>query len=187
VTTRRALVSFLAALSLSACVNAPVDEISPSFETLKLLRAESIPPLALGGFADSPQAKIGRSINIRGSTLRAPKNGTFADFLKQTVQTELVAAGVFNPTAATSLEGVLTESRAGENLSSGGASLAAEFRVRRNGELVFSKPFRVETSWKSDFIGAIAIPEAFRQYNGLYALLVRRALSDPELIAALRQ
>lgn len=185
--TTRVLTSLLAALSLSACVNAPVDEISPSFDTLKLLRAESIPPISLGSFGDAPQARIGRSINIRGSTLRAPKNGTFSDFLKQTVQTELTAAGVFNSTAATSLEAVLTESRASENLSSGGASLAAEFRVRRSGALVFAKPFRVETSWKSDFIGAIAIPEAFRQYNGLYALLVRRALSDPELIAALRQ
>jgi len=35
-----------------------------------------------------------------------------------------------------------------------------------------------------DFIGAIAIDEAFLQYNALYAMLVRKVLSDPELIAA---
>lgn len=183
----RTQVALLAALLLPACINAPVDEISPSFDTLKLLRAETVPPLALGAFVDAPEARIGRSINIRGSTLRAPKSGTFADFLRQTVQTELAAAGAFNPAAVTTLEATLTESKASENLSTGGASLAAEFRVIRNGKVTFAKPFRVETQWKSDFIGAIAIPEAFRQYNALYAVLVRRALSDPELIAALRQ
>ena len=52
---------------------------------------------------------------------------------------------------------------------------------------MLAKEYRVEAKWHSDFIGALAIDEAFLQYNALYALLVRQALSDPELIAAAKR
>lgn len=114
------------------------------------------------------------------------KGSTFAGFLKETFATELRAAGKLDPAAPLVLSGELTESRAGENLASGTAALGARLTLLRGGKPVFSKPYRVETKWKSDFIGAIAIPDAFRNYNSLYAMLVRQALSDPEMVAAMR-
>lgn len=174
----------LFALFLPACVSVQIAETTPSIETLKLLRNANIPPLAIGEFKAGGAVGRAKSINIRGSTINAPKDGTFADFLKQTVQAELSAAGKYDPASATSLSAVLDESRGSENIATGRAALGAEFQVSKSGRLIFAKRYRVESDWKSDFIGALAIPEAFRQYNALYADLVRAVFTDPEFIAA---
>lgn len=175
-----------AALMVSGCISMAVDEIPASIETLQVLRAAEIPALAVGRFTTA-KGLDARNINIRGSTMHPAKGSTFAEFLGETFAAELRAAGKLDPAAPLVLSGVLTESRAGENLSTGTGSLGATLTLSRNGQAIFSKPYRVETKWKSDFIGAIAIPDAFRNYNGLYAALVRQALSDPELIAAIKR
>lgn len=174
-----------AALLSSGCVSTVIDEIPPSLETLQILRKAEVPPLALGQFTTAKGLNA-RNINIRGSTMHPAKGSTFAEFLGETFATELRAAGKFDPAAPLVLSGVLTESRASENMSSGKGALGAELTLSRGGKAVFSKPYRVETKWGSEFIGAIAIPDAFRNYNALYAQLVRQALSDPEMIAAMR-
>ncbi len=186
---RRAQAAALAigvALLTSGCVSMAVDEIPASIETLQVLRAAEIPALALGPFTVAKGVDA-RSINIRGSTMHPVKGSNFAVFLGETFATELRAAGKFDPAAPLTLAGELTESRASENLSSGTGSLGATLIVLRGGKPVFAKAYRVETRWKSDFIGAIAIPDAFRNYNALYAALVRQALSDPDMIAALKR
>ena len=150
---------------------------------LHVLREKDVPPVALGEF--TPGSKnLGRSVTIRFSVMRAPKGRDFANFLGTTFEAELRAAGKFDPASALRLEGVLTESRASENFANGGASLGATITLRRAGTVILSKPYRVETRWQSDFIGAIAIPEAFRQYNALYAMLAKQVLSDPEFVKA---
>ncbi len=174
-----------AALALPGCVSEAIEEIPASLETLQVLRQAEIPALALGEFTTA-KGLDARNINIRGSTMHPAKGSTFAGFLKETFATELRAAGKLDPAAPLVLSGELTESRAGENLASGTAALGARLTLLRGGKPVFSKPYRVETKWKSDFIGAIAIPDAFRNYNSLYAMLVRQALSDPEMVAAMR-
>jgi outer membrane lipoprotein SlyB len=183
---RRSLsIALLASLGLSGCVSTQVDEAPPSFETLQVLRNRDIPMVALGEFVLAPG--VGRTVSIRGSTMGPPKGGNYAGFLGSTFEKELRAAGKFDSAAVTRISGVLTESRAGENLSTGKAALAARIAVSRDGKELFTKPYRVETQWKSDFIGAIAIPDAFMQYNSLYALLVRQVFADPEFIMAVRQ
>ena len=176
------------AVTTPGCVSTQIDETTPSIETLKLLRARDIAPVSLGTFTDVRDgAGSGRSINIRGSTLHAAKGKRFVDFLKDTMATELKASAKLDPNSPITISAALNESRAGENLSSGGASLGAKFSISRSGVAAFSKQYRVDTKWESDFLGAIAIPEAFRQYNALYALLVREAFADPEFVAALRK
>jgi len=182
---RRGLVLAAAALATSGCINTAVDEISPSFETLQILRKAEIQPVALGNFSTA-KGLDARSINIRGSIMHPRKGSTFAAFLGESFATELRAAGKLDPQAPTVLSGELTESKAGENMSTGKGVLGATLFLTRDGRTVFSKPYRVESQWKSDFIGALAIPDAFMNYNSLYALLVRQALSDPEMIAAMR-
>jgi hypothetical protein len=178
----RRAAALLACLLLGAC-SSRIDALSPSFETLQILREKAVAPMAVGNF--SPGSKgIGRSVTIRLSVMHAPKGRNFAEFLGESFRTELAAAGKLDPASSLRLEGILTDSRASEDLAKGGAALAAMITLSRSGRPIFSKPYRVEARWKSDFIGAIAIPEAFRQYNALYALLVRQVLSDPELLAA---
>jgi hypothetical protein len=179
-------VAVIMPLLLAGCIHAPVDEVGPSFETVKLIRAAGFAPVALGTFSTSPsQSRLAKRINIRGSSMGPPKGGDFPSFLKQTLQTELVTAGSFDPASATKIWANMTKNSAGENMSKGVAVIAATFTVTKQNETVFSRNYEVENRWKSEFIGAIAIPEAFQQYNALYGQLVRRALSDPEFVAAL--
>jgi hypothetical protein len=172
-----------ACLLLAGCVSVPIDEVPASFETLRLLREQDVPPLAIGRFEPGPDG-AGRRVMIRGSDIHAPKGSNFAEFLGETFASELRAAGKLDPASSLTLSGVLTDSGAGENISTGKARLAADITLTRGGQAILSKSYRVETEWKSDFIGAIAIPDAFREYNKLYALLVREVLGDPEFVAA---
>jgi hypothetical protein len=52
---------------------------------------------------------------------------------------------------------------------------------------VLAKDYRVDAKWHSDFIGALAIDEAFFQYKALSAQLVCKVVPDPEFISAARQ
>ncbi len=182
----RALGGLLLAASLNGCIHGPVDEIGPSFETVKLVRSANFQPVALANFTVSPsQAAFSKRINIRGSTMGPPKGADFAAFLKQTFETQLTAAGRFDATAPISISAEMTKNRAVENMSKGSAQIAATFTVMRGEEKRFSRSYEVENLWKSEFIGALAIPEAFRQYNELYGQLIQKVLSDPEFTAAL--
>ncbi len=173
-------------LLLAACIHAPVDELGPSFETVKLIQASQFAPVALGSFtAAASQQKFAKQINIRGSTMGPPKGGDFPGFLKQTLMSELAAAGRYDAGSIVSISAEMTKNNAGENLAKGAAQIAATFIVSRGGKPVFTRDYEVENRWKSDFIGAIAIPEAFQQYNELYSQIVRKVLSDPEFVAAL--
>jgi hypothetical protein len=179
------LFAVAAALLASGCVSTDIDAVPASLETLQALRRSNVPPLALGSFA-AAKGISARSINIRGSTMNAANGSDFPTFLSQVFASELRAAGKFDPASSLLLSGVLTESRASENMAKGTASLSATMTLTRGSVHLFSKSYRVESEWKSDFIGALAIPDAFRNYNALYALLVRQAMTDPEMLAAMR-
>jgi hypothetical protein len=181
----RAALALLACLTFTGCVSTQIDEVPPSFETLRLLREQQVPPLALGRFEIAKG--VSSRVTIRGSDIHPPKGDDFGGFLRATFESELMAAGKLDPDGPLLVTGVLTESHAGENLSTGKAWLAARISLAPAGRELLAKDYRVETSWNSDFIGAIAIPDAFREYNGLYALLVRKVLSDPEFVEAAKQ
>jgi hypothetical protein len=183
--SRRVFLAWFAFIPLAGCVSTQIDEVPPSFETLQTLREQQVPPLRVGRFALGEG--VPRRMMIRGSDLHPPKGEDFADFLRATFEGELKAAGNLDPAAPLQIDGVLIESHAGENMKTGHASLAARINLTRRGAIVLAKDYRVETQWKSDFIGAIAVPDAFREYNGLYAALVRNVLGDPEFIAAAKR
>ncbi|WP_421837757.1 hypothetical protein [Novosphingobium sp.] len=182
---RRLALIAAATACLGGC-SAPVVELPPSLETIRILRNQNVPPMALGPF--TPASKdVGHSISIRLGILHPPKGRNFAEFLGATFETELKAAGKLDPAAPLQLGGVLTESRASEDIKNGGGSLGARITLSRGGQPIFAKDYRAETKWHSSIIGALAIDEAFVQYNALYAALVRQALSDPELVAAAKR
>ncbi|MCW1403686.1 hypothetical protein OKA06_15755 [Novosphingobium sp. MW5] len=175
----------LLCLALAGC-SAPVAELPPSLETIRVLREQAVPPLALGTFTSGNKA-IGRSISVRLGVLHAPKGKTFAEFLGATFETELKAAGKLDPASPLRIDAVLNESRIDEDFKKGGGALGAKVTLLRGGRAVLAKDYRVDAKWGSDWIGAIAIDQAFTNYNGLYAQLVRKVLSDPEFVAAAKQ
>jgi hypothetical protein len=187
-TTGKLFLASCAVLLLAGCAHVRIDEAAPSIETLKIMRAAGIPALSIGTFSDAGgKSPVARTVSFRGSTMKPPKGETFAGFLRQSFESELKAAGKFDAAAPIALSATLTEGHARENMADGKAALSAEIKLSSGGTAHFSKAYRVETQWKSEFIGALAIPEAFRQYNALYPTLVRQVFADPEFIAALKQ
>ena len=180
-----ALAPALAGALVGGCAS-PIEDLPPSLETVRVLRNQGVPPMALGPFTAASK-EVGHNISIRLGILHPPKGRNFAEFLGATFETELKAAGKLDSTAPLHLSGVLTESRASEDFKHGGGSLGARISLDRAGRSVLAKDYRVEAKWHSDIIGALAIDEAFAQYNALYAALVRQALSDPEFVAAAKQ
>ncbi|MBS0255401.1 MAG: hypothetical protein JSS36_09395 [Proteobacteria bacterium] len=172
-------------LALGACAE-PMGELPPSLESVRVLRNQAVPPLAIGRFVSGDKA-IGRTITVRLGVLHAPKGKDFASFLGATFETELRAAGKLDPAAPLRIDGTLTESRIDEDFRKGGGVLGARITLLRQGVPVFSKAYQVETHWDSSLIGAIAIEQAFNDYNGLYAQLARKVFADPDFVAAAKQ
>jgi hypothetical protein len=167
-------------ITVSGCAMGPMPELQPTMANLQILRTKNVPALAVGEFrlAKELPPSMDRSIAIRAMTIKAPGTGSFAGYLKQTLETELWGAGKLNPTAVSTIEGELTQSRITTGLPEGRAVLAARFRVRRAGQTIYDRELTVSTSWATNFIGAIAIPEAMDRYTSLYPALVGELLGD---------
>ena len=185
----RRLAALTALLTLSGCAVPAIDAYQPTIANAQAARGADLPALRVGAFSlDRGQpAALDRAVVIRASTLRPPKGDSFSKYLGDCLAAELRAAGKLDPAANVVITGVLTESRVSSGLSVGEASLGATFTVTRDGRQVFEKPLRVATVWQSNFMGAIAIPDAMNQYTALYGKLVGALLSDAEFRAAIRR
>jgi len=166
-------------------VDAPVQQAT--FENVRLLQATDIPQIALGAFELAPglPPQMDKTISMRAGSLKAPGTGSFSSYLRQTFETELTAAGKLSPEGTAVLSGQLTRSEV-KTSPAGEGHLAARFRVTRGGKVMFDKELAVTESWKFDFIGAIAIPEAMNRYTALYPKLVTALFNDAEFRQALR-
>lgn len=153
------------------------------------MRSTDIPALNLGEFAlaEGLPARLDRAVQIRAELLRAPEGTTFSQYLRQTLETELTAAGKFDAAAGTVISGFITRSevQTTEGETSTG-TLAARFIVTRNGQTIYNQEHSVTHQWASQYLGAIAIPEAMNRYTGLYPALVNDLFETNEFRAALR-
>ncbi|WP_052216008.1 hypothetical protein [Sphingomonas sp. ERG5] len=169
---------------LGGCVHDKMTEAQPSIAAMKAANGFEMIPLAVGPVVSSPaDASFDRSIVIRGSTM-SPPSGRFSLYLREVLITELRAAGRYDPTSPTIVSAVLTENRASEGFKQGTGVSAATFRVTRDGQTIFEEPIRAEVDWTSSFIGAIAIPAAFRTHSSLSNTLVAKLFADPGFRAA---
>lgn len=174
--------------SLAAACATPMAEQQPSLTNIQLLRTGDLPSFALGAFELGPglPARMDRSISIRADSVTAPGDGSFAHYLRQTLETELRGAGKLDPAANTIISGQLTQSHVSTGTPARG-TLGAHFRVERNGQMLYDRELAVSDQWESNFIGAIAIPMAMDRYTALYQRLVTELLSDDAFRAAVRQ
>ena len=82
----RAALLVLGCVTASGCTSA-IDEVPPSLGTMRVLRDQGVPRMALGAFIPASR-EIGRAITIRISVLHAPKGRTFAEFVGATFETD---------------------------------------------------------------------------------------------------
>lgn len=181
------IVALAPILLLGGCVAWQAEEPTPTFDAVRAIRSGAFPAVGVGSAVVAPTLGAeGRRVVIRGSSVAAPKPGNFADFLAETLRTELRGAARFDPNAATIISVELTECHSGENMKRGEAAVGAIFTVERGGRKLFSRPYRVTQQWSSNFLGMMAIPQAFNGFTTLFPKLVEQALSDPEMVSALR-
>ncbi|CAL8479130.1 hypothetical protein CBA19CS22_35610 [Caballeronia novacaledonica] len=188
-------INWIAPLSLSAvmllagCMQIPMHAPQPSVENLAKLRRADPPPgkVEIGRFSLDPSQPEGmdRSVSVRGSTVTSPVKDSMAQYLGEALRVELQSAGLLDPQANTIISGTLLDSTLNGPIGTGNASLTARFVVKRSEAVQYDRTLHVDSTWDSPFVGAIAIPEAARQYEGLYRKLIGMLLDDESFIKSL--
>ncbi|ATQ41022.1 hypothetical protein [Caulobacter mirabilis] len=180
-----------AALCLGAggCAMGPMAVQGATLDNVQAARAATPAPVAVGAFvlAEGLPKAMDRSIAIRAGSVTAPGGGSFAGYLKTTLETELTAAGKLDAASGTTISGELTQSSVATPLPMSRGLVGARFRVTRDGKVLYEKELTASDEWESNFIGAVAIPMAMDRYTALYPKLVGVLLNDPEFRAALRR
>ena len=174
--------SLLAAAALmTGCAHQPMGAPVASTDNVQKARTASAAPMQVGNFARGPAMDAGTDtkISIRATTIFSPYKDSFALYLKETLATDLRAAGLLDPASPLKIDGFLIENKVDPAMSLGTGSLAARFVVTRAGSPVYDKELRVDATWESSFVGAVAIPAAINQYTALYRKLVGKLLDDP--------
>jgi hypothetical protein len=168
-------------LLLTGCVTTQVGDHQPTIDTLSALRNASIARLNVGDFslAKGLDPALDRGISSRGNPMKPPGNSTFSQYLRDSLITDLKAADKYDSASPYTVRGELTESQLHTPTSEASAALAARIYVQHAGQIVYDKVLRESKSWKSSFMGVIAIPEAFNQYTALYGALLEQLYADP--------
>ena len=186
---RALLLGLLVAASLLAgCAEMPMNPPKPTIENAAKVRGGSptIGPVDVGKFTlDAGQsASIDKGVSIRSNMVRSPVEGSFAQYLRETLRVELQSAGLLDAKADAVITGTLLDSTVEAPVGTGKAALAAQFVVTRAGTVRYDRALRSEASWDSPFVGVSAIPLAAGQYEALYRKLVGTLLDDAAFRAA---
>jgi hypothetical protein len=187
VSLRLAALSLLA-LTLSACAMAPLPPPQASLDNIQALRRGDFAKVSVGAFTPAPgaPAAMDRRITVRAGSQAAPKasGGSYARYLGDTLAAELAGAARLDAGAPLVISGVITQAHVDSGMPSAHANLSARFTLKHGGTRVFEKEFAAQAEWKSSLIGAVAIPDAFNHYLGLFPQLVAQLLADPDFKAA---
>lgn len=159
-------------------------------ETQQSLRGVSLVTVSVGDFAADKKLapETDKELSLRGgNTVSSPVDGSFAQYLKATLVTELKAANLLDATSDTVIAGTLTGIDVDAAMSEGTGNLSAQFVITRKGQQLYSRELKIHSTWESSFVGAVAIPKAAGEAEGMFRKLVKQLLDDPEFRAALKR
>lgn len=173
--------AMIVSTQLTGCAQLALGTPAPTMETTVKLRNPGLGQVAVGSFTLDPSkpASLDQGAGLRGAnTLKSPYEGSFAKYLGETLKVELQSAGLLNAASGTVISGTLTRSDVDPAMGTGTGALGARFVVTRDGAVKFDRELQVTDSWESSFMGAVAIPKAAAQYEGLYRKLVAKLVDD---------
>lgn len=175
------------AMQLTGCVSMKMSPPTASIDNTARLRGAALAPANVGAFtpAAGKIAALDHGTSVRGNSLGSSVDDSFTQYLRETVKVELTAAGLYDIKAGTVITGTLTDSDLDAAMGTGTGMLAARFVVTRDGAVRYDRELKVNSSWESSFMGAVAIPAAGREYEALYRKLVSSLLNDAAFRAAL--
>jgi hypothetical protein len=187
--TRLARAAFVAVCgaALVGCASVKMAPADASPDSVQALRSAHLVRAKTGSFVLAPgkDASMDTTLGgLRGSEM-TPNDGTFSHDLRNVIEADLKAAGLYDAASDAVIEGRLTDSAVDAAMGTGSGRLAAQFSVTRGGKKVYDKELKVESKWDSSFIGAVAIPTAMQQYGALYQQLAAKLFADAEFRSAL--
>lgn len=179
----------LGATLIAGCAMLAMGPPVPSVDNIGKARAAGLAPVALGEFklAAGLPAAVDQRISIRTNTFFSPFGSSFASYLKESLATDLRAAGLLDPASPVIVSAELTDSRIDVPTGPATATVAARFVVTRAGARVYARELRANAAWNAPFIGIEAVPPALNRYQNLYRELNTALLSDPEFQAAVKR
>lgn len=181
-----ALAACLLALQLTGCAQMTMAPPKPTIENTIKLRGKELATVAVDTFSPAPgKADFDKGFSIRGNGLSSPANGSFAHYLDETLKVEFQALGLYDPESKTVISGTLTDGDVDASVGAGKASLAARIVVKRAGEVRYDQEVSVSSAWDSPFVGAVAVPMAAGQYEGLFRKLAGKLFDDSSFRKAL--
>ncbi len=175
-----------AALTLSGCAMETLPPPTATLDNIQTLRAANVAPMNVGDFKPAPgePTRMDKSITVRAGVQSAP-GGSFARYLGDTIAVELKNAGKLDPNSSLIVSGVVTNTHVDSGMAgTARAALTAHFTLTKAGATVFDKTLGVDAAWDSEFVGAVAIPDAINHYTDLFHKLAAKLFADPEFDAA---
>jgi len=175
-----------ATVAMTGCANVKLGAPVASIDNIQKEKASGAGPMAVGEFKLAPglAADLDKGVSIRSNQVSSPVEGSFAAYLKETLRTDLQAAGLLDPASKTVVSAQLTRSQVDAPMDTGTAKVSARFVVKRDGRTAYDRELSASDSWPSSFVGATAIPAAINHYGSLYRSLVATLFGDKEFIAA---
>jgi len=174
----------LLTLALVACVSPPAPKYQPAIGNTELLLKQST-KLGIGKFS-AASGVSNHSLTVRTSALTGGSDGTFSTYLQDAMISELQTSARYDASSQLQISGVLTRNELSSGVSTGTATVGAEFALTRNDQVCFKKTLVADHNWESSFIGAVAIPAAFTNYPTTVQKLLGELFADPDFIAAVR-
>ena len=158
----------------------------PSIDNVETLKRAG-GPAALGSFTVQAGGPGVTSIGLRGSSMTSPVGADYAAYLANALSQELQLAGKLDPKSKVVITGLLLKNDiAAGGISTNSGEIEAQFTVIHGGQERYRGTHRVEMSWDSSFVGAVAIPKAQQQYPVMVQKLLTKLFADPAFVAALR-
>lgn len=172
----------LGAVLLVGCANVKLAEPTAAVENVQKAKASGIAPVAVGSFKLAPgkDQSLDQVVSIRSNRFYSPYDSSFSKYLAQTLSADLRAAGLLAADSRRTIQGELTQSTVDASIGQGKGSLAGRFSVLDEGKKTYDKELKVDATWESSFVGAVAIPAAVNEYMALYHKVIAQLLDDPE-------
>lgn len=184
------IIRLVGAMSLVALLQAcaiPAGQFNPSLDNVEVLKKSAARSVSLGAFSVRAGMEGANSISLRGNPMSSPTGSDYAAYLADAIKQELVLAGKWDPQSDLAISGTLMKNDiAAGGISTNSGEIEARFVVMRGSERRYEATKRVEASWESSFVGAVAIPKAQQQYPMLVQKLLAQLYADPAFMAALR-
>lgn len=175
--------------AVTGCAQVPLGAPVPSIDNIQQAKAARMQPVSMGAFTLAPgkELSLDQKVSVRSNAVFSPYDNSFAKYLRETLQTDLQAAGMLDAGSRTIIEGQLTDSQLDAPIGEGTGRVAARFAVKRQGVALYDKELSVSSRWNSPFVGVEAIPAAINEYVALYRKLVATLLSDPAFQQAVQK